>query len=270
VGELTPTVGSGDRRRGDVAVAPGFGRRQSPGERATSALTQGVTCSPLHRCEDRYCSPSTPFGRRRVLPLELTMTEAQRPAPSLASARSRRSFLVKGGAAAAASAVAATALTATPAQAQQFQFIYLPLPPERVYDSRISGGRISTGQVRTLFTDPLENDLAYCFNLTVTQTASSGWMAVYPGDEPYSGTSTVNWFASSQTQSNNAYTAFANDGSIRFRCGGGGASTHFIVDLVAALIVVDFSVTLGAGVASLGARREQARTPWSTVPPTLE
>jgi hypothetical protein len=208
--------------------------------------TTRAGCGPLG------CGVIPAAGRGRVLgavrlhEAESTTGDHADLSQQAESNSARRRFLT-GGAVAAAAAVGATAFNSSPAQAQSgAQFVYLPVPPVRVFDSRTDGGRISTGQVQTLFTQPLDTDLAYCFNLTVTQTTSSGWLAIYPGDEAYAGTSSINWFTSGITLANNVYTAFSTaDGSIRVRCGGGGASTHFIIDLVAALIVFDFGAGVG-------------------------
>jgi hypothetical protein len=165
----------------------------------------------------------------------------------------RRRFITRGGtvAAAVAGAVAATAIGASPAGAQSVSApVFLPVGPFRVYDSRRDPrGRIRDGQTRRLVGGVEPGDFAQLFNLTITGTTSSGYLALFPGDAPYNGTSSVNWFGSNQTLCNNAYSGFdLADGGINIRCGGG--TTHFVLDLVGVLTVIDLSAV---GAARVGA-----------------
>src|SRR6476646_4971333 len=123
----------------------------------------------------------------------------------------RRTFLTRGGLVAGGAALGA-ALTLSPAGAQVtgVQFTYFPIPPTRVYDSRDpgKGGALRTGFGRTLFTtlhtvDPAP--IAITINLTVTLTHQKGWLAAYPGDADFDGTSSINWFGDFQDLANNAY-----------------------------------------------------------------
>jgi len=158
----------------------------------------------------------------------------------------RRNFLLKGGAAVAGAALAATALDGGSASAivtPVLTPVYAPAGPFRIFDSRTSTGRISTGQEWLLTRTPDSSVVANCFNLTVTETFGKGWLAVFPGDVAFGGTSSINWFGNGQDLANNAYTELeASNAGIRVRCGGGGTSTHFVIDLVAVLVLVDLSL----------------------------
>ena len=156
----------------------------------------------------------------------------------------RRKFLLKSGATAAAAATAATTIAAQPAGAAPLSPIYLPVGPFRTYDSRKSDGKISAGQTRTLTGGNQPGDLAHVFNLTVTKTTGSGYLAVFPADETWGGTSSINWTGPNQTRANNAITGIRSDGGINIYCGGGG-SAEFILDLMAVVTIVDLGA-LGA------------------------
>jgi hypothetical protein len=158
----------------------------------------------------------------------------------------RRALLRSGGlaAAATAAAVGTSVVTASPAAADPLIPIYIPIGPERLYDSRDEGGRIGPSQTRNLLDGvAFPEDLAYCFNVTLTSTlGTSGYLSVFPGDESWNGTSSINWDKQGQTIANNAYTWLAvEDGTINVRCGtSAGGGTHFILDLVAILMIADF------------------------------
>ncbi|MFZ4668012.1 MAG: hypothetical protein ACOYML_01845 [Microthrixaceae bacterium] len=140
---------------------------------------------------------------------------------------------------------AASTLSTGTAAAQTASSVYLPVGPIRVYDSRdpFTFGRIFQGEVRTLGTGAGADEFAQCFNLTVTATAGSGYLAVFPGDETYQGTSSINWSGPNQTIANNAYTKIGlSDGSINVYCGSG--NTHFVIDLVASLTVITTALRL--------------------------
>jgi hypothetical protein len=182
----------------------------------------------------------------------------------------RREFLRLGtGMAAAATAgVVAAAAGAQPAAAADpfLAPVYVPVVPQRVYDSRVTHGRIVSGRTRTIVPlvtgQPVE---AWCCNVTVTDTAGAGFLAMFPGAAAWPGNSTVNWWAPGQTIANTAYTPGAElTNSIRIYCGGGN-STHFVLDLIGALIMIDITLfntpdalsterILGSGDHTLGAQ----------------
>lgn len=178
----------------------------------------------------------------------------------------RRALLRGGGAAvaAAAAAVGTSVVGAGPAAAEPIVPLYLPYGPERLYDSREGDGRIVRNETRNLGAGfALPEELAYCFNVTITGTVSgTGYLSVFPGDEDWPGTSSINWFAPNQTIANNAFTWLSLvDGSVNVRCGAlAGGGTHFILDLVAILALED----VGA-VPTLKAAQAAARPPFRQV-----
>ena len=173
-----------------------------------------------------------------------------------------RRALLRGGSIAAAAAAAAagtSVMTAGPAAADPLVPVYLPIGPVRLYDSREEGAPISRNQTRNLFADSAPSALlqGVCFNVTITGTVtSSGFLAIFPGDEAWGGTSSINWDKPGQTIANNALTLVSSvDGSINVRCGAAaGGSTHFILDLVAYLVLIDFGAVGAAGLKAQSTR----------------
>ena len=135
--------------------------------------------------------------------------------------------------------------------------------PERVYDSREEGGRIVRNETRNLLDGfAFPEEAAYCFNVTLTGTQGSrGFLSVFPGDESWGGSSSINWDRTNQTIANNAYTWLAlDDGTVNVHCGTVvGGSTHFILDLVAILSIQDFAVEPANLKAARAARARPAR-----------
>jgi hypothetical protein len=174
-----------------------------------------------------------------------------------ATSVARRSFLSRGGLVAGGAALGAVlAPTAAGAQvsAQAVDFIYLPVPPTRLYDSRQASGPLLNGFTRTLNTAFLTLDpvpIAVTFNMTVTQTRQKGWLALYPANHTFSGTSSINWFGDFQDLANNAYVEIpddnlSTDGQIRVTCGGvAGAQADFVLDII--------GLSAGFTIASAGA-----------------
>jgi hypothetical protein len=62
--------------------------------------------------------------------------------------------------------------------------------------------------------------IAITVNLTVTLTRQKGWLALYPGDEAFPGTSSINWFGDFQDLANSAYVAINDASSLKLTCGG--------------------------------------------------
>lgn len=119
------------------------------------------------------------------------------------------------------------------------------ISPSRVYDSRISAGKLATGLHRTV---SVANKIdgtgavvtanivptgatAVTYNITVTGTVASGYLAVNEGDNTTVSASTINWFGVGQTMANAATVKLNNARALSVICGGTGASTHFIVDV---------------------------------------
>jgi hypothetical protein len=179
----------------------------------------------------------------------------------------RRAFLTRGGLVAGGAALGA-ALTVAPAGAQVtgVDFTYFPIAPARVYDSRQNLGALQNGGTRTLFTGLHTVDpppIAITVNLTVTLTRQKGWIAVFPGDEAFAGTSSINWFGDLQDLANNAFVGIpdsssSNPGALNFTCGGlPGAEAQFIVDLIGASAPIDY------GTAAVADAIAAYRVPWS-------
>lgn len=169
----------------------------------------------------------------------------------------RHDLLLGGGAAAAAAGIAVVGL-AQPASATTTSTqvpVYSPVSPYRYFDSRDpgAGGPISGGQSGEIapsspFPDTL---LALCFNLTITDTVGAGYLALFPADEDWGGTSNINWYTTGQIMANNVYTGLAGDGGVTVLCG--GSSTDFVLDVMAALVVTDLDATSSSSL-SPGAR----------------
>jgi len=97
----------------------------------------------------------------------------------------------------------------------------------RAYDSRQSGGRMTSGEERSI---PLgfPGASAALVNVTVTETAGLGFVAAFADGIVYPGNSTINWTSSGTTTANGAVIAMSTAGAIKLRCEVG--STHVIVD----------------------------------------
>jgi hypothetical protein len=107
--------------------------------------------------------------------------------------------------------------------------------PARVYDSRLTGGRIDSGQTRRIsvansttgaaVTPVAANAVLY--NLTVTDNSGAGYLALFPAGTGWAGNSSINWISS--TVANGGVVALGGDRQIDVFCS--GSSTHFIVDI---------------------------------------
>jgi hypothetical protein len=130
--------------------------------------------------------------------------------------------------------------------AQAVDYTYIPVGPARNYDSRNPGslGPLPAGATRMITTNLQNADprpLAITINLTVTQTVGAGWLAVYPDDVTFGGTSSINWFGSNQDLANNALVGIPDNGVIRITAGGvAGARAQFIIDTIGASLPIDF------------------------------
>lgn len=114
--------------------------------------------------------------------------------------------------------------------------VLLPAPV-RMYDSR-TGTKIGQAQTRT---HSLANRLPVgavgaILNVTVTRTEGGGFLTVYSASAPAPGTSSVNWTASGQAIANGVQTAVSGARAIKVTCGGVGARTDYVVDLVGYLV----------------------------------
>lgn len=115
--------------------------------------------------------------------------------------------------------------------------VFVPVSPVRAYSSVAAGSPISSGQQRTI--DVLngapgwvpDKATGIAYNLTVTDTVGSGFLAVAPASvATIPDVSTINWFASNNTIANATQTGIT-DGKVNVFAGGGG-STNFLIDVV--------------------------------------
>ena len=124
---------------------------------------------------------------------------------------------------------------------------YHALTPGRVYDSRFVSGRISSGANATLSVantiDPLTGApaitdfvpalaTAVVANVTVVGTASGGYLAVNPGGVTAVTASTINWSAAGQILANGITLTLNASRQVTVVCGGGGAATDYIIDVL--------------------------------------
>ena len=110
--------------------------------------------------------------------------------------------------------------------------------PGRVYDSRVSGGKLSAGQSRVIsVATTLEGAeivpagaSAAVFTITLDQTEGAGFLSVFPSNVIFQGTSSINWFATGQVFANGGTVTVPADRTVTVLAGGAGA-THFIIDI---------------------------------------
>ena len=123
------------------------------------------------------------------------------------------------------------------------------ITPARVYDSRAAApapGSLASGANRTINVADARNTTtgavvtsnivpagarAIAYNLTITNTVNSGFLAVNPGGNTTVAASAINWSASGDTVANGSVVALNGSRQISVICGGTGA-TDFIVDIV--------------------------------------
>lgn len=164
---------------------------------------------------------------------------------------SRRHWLKAIGAGAgvaALGAVGGSALSAAPAAAGLAGPAAYNAITFRAVDTRISLGKASYGQAGDFsmlknqngvyVLNPNTPVVAVAYNLTVTQTESNfGFLAMWPSDLGYPGTSAINWYAPNQTIANGGTVSVGSSlntgpASVRIYCLGiPAAKTHFIIDV---------------------------------------
>ena len=111
------------------------------------------------------------------------------------------------------------------------QTTVLPTPVRKL-DTRQAGGKIFSGQARNVSLAPElpTGATAALVNVTVSETESAGFLALFQGSTPWPGTSTINWSGPGQTIANTATVLVSSNLAIRMYCG--GQATHVIIDLV--------------------------------------
>lgn len=161
----------------------------------------------------------------------------------MAGIESRRAFaqrLVVGGTAVVAGSVAGV-VGASPAGAVGLGFN--PIDPYRCIDTRAFNlGPFPSGQLFDidLWTDEFgtpripSSASAVTFNLTITETVGSGFLAVFPADSDFPGVSNINW-SGPVTIANGGTVALGPSPVLGAGCvsvlGGGGGATQFIIDI---------------------------------------
>jgi len=129
-------------------------------------------------------------------------------------------------------------------EAVSIGYTFVPINPFRAYDSRSYANAFMFGG-REIYFDVLSdqyntpviptNAVAVTYNLTVTSTVASGYLAVYPGNTTWPGNSSINWSATGQTLANGGTVAvgyYDAPGQIRVLCGPSGLlGTDFILDI---------------------------------------
>jgi hypothetical protein len=115
---------------------------------------------------------------------------------------------------------------------------FVPIAPRRVYDSRVAGGKVHDGEERVVSLAHVPNSadvvvptgaIAAALTATVTETEGAGYIAVFPADEAWAGTSSVNWFGPDQ----NLATAVISkvDATVQVKVRGGVNPTHVVIDV---------------------------------------
>lgn len=103
-------------------------------------------------------------------------------------------------------------------------------PVNRVVDSRVGGGKVSSDEERVVALGVPGFARAAVINVTITETEDAGFAAVYPAHQPpWPGNSNINWSSDDQNLANQVLTPTDPDGRVNIRVGGG--RTHVVVDV---------------------------------------
>jgi hypothetical protein len=111
------------------------------------------------------------------------------------------------------------------------------MDPVRVLDTRTpgGGGRVVGGETRGFTVDTIvpRTALGPLLNVTLDQTAGSGYLVVFPGGDghPVPPTSNLNWYAADQSVANLVVAAMAGEADLALHAGGPGSS-HVIIDVL--------------------------------------
>ena len=129
------------------------------------------------------------------------------------------------------------------------QASFVPLPPGRVFDSRLAvfgAARLLSGTnmlidvshlrdlagTITMFDFVPPGAAAIAFNLTIAETAGQGWLGVTTGDSIIVGGSSINWSGAGQILSTGTNSTVNAARLIRVFCGGTpDAAAHFVIDV---------------------------------------
>jgi len=113
---------------------------------------------------------------------------------------------------------------------------FISVSPERAYDSRVSKGGpgpLNPGASRdiSLTSGGLPAGAsAALINVTIVNTANSGYLTVYETGASVPNVSNINWYQSGQITANNATPSVSSAGEVTVLCGGTGA-TDFLIDV---------------------------------------
>lgn len=113
--------------------------------------------------------------------------------------------------------------------------------PGRVLDTR-SGAPLAAGEERTVnVATSLENvalvpanATGVLYNLTVTDTAGLGFLAIYPAGATYPGTSSINWTTTGAVIANSGVSSLGPSTSVILR--GGAGTAHAIIDVTGYIV----------------------------------
>jgi hypothetical protein len=109
--------------------------------------------------------------------------------------------------------------------------------PQRLYDSRNTGGIFMNGETRTIdVAGVLSGIPAYATsvigNITLANTLDHGFAVVYPKGGSQPSTSTINWYTTGQVLANGFSIALGGSpGGIAVHTGPVQAQTHIIIDI---------------------------------------
>lgn len=123
-------------------------------------------------------------------------------------------------------------------------YVYVPINPYRTMDTRIVGGQPLQGGDAEYFTVLTDLDdiqqipaeaVAVTYNLTTAQTIGSGYLAIYPADIEWPGTSAINWSTSGVAIANGGTIAIGDFdgyvGAVEILLNPPGSSAHYILDI---------------------------------------
>lgn len=114
------------------------------------------------------------------------------------------------------------------------------IPPQRVLDTRTPNqgpAKVPSGSLRSFTVDTIVPRIAVAalLNVTLDQTAGSGFLTVFAPDDVDNivapAVSNINWYTDNQIVANLAISAMVGEADIYFTTGGPG-STHVIIDVI--------------------------------------
>jgi hypothetical protein len=113
-------------------------------------------------------------------------------------------------------------------------FVPFPGTTPRVYDSREGGvGKLAPNEERVIDLG-VAGARSAVINVTVTQTVSAGYVAVFRADKPWPNNSSVNWSGPNSDVANGVITEVDPTGKIKIR--GGANPTHVVIDRIGFLL----------------------------------